>query len=106
MRTSYERVDDPDQLPDHIAKMAPRTVIVDVEPLVASWDTDPATLDRGIASLLDESATRMESRSSSRPTQLVARPGSQTLDRSKSSASPRPASRFEPGHIAACPVPA
>jgi hypothetical protein len=46
MRTSYERVDDPDQLPDHIAEMAPRTVIVDVEPLVAFRDTDPATLDR------------------------------------------------------------
>jgi hypothetical protein len=53
MTTSYERIDDPEQVLDHIAKLAPRTVIFDVEPLVAFWDTDTATLDRGIASLLN-----------------------------------------------------
>src|SRR5262249_22098037 len=51
--TSYERIDDPEQVLKHIAEVAPRTVILDVEPLVAFWDTDTATLDRGIASVLE-----------------------------------------------------
>ena len=53
MRTSYERIDDPEQVLNLIARVAPRSVIFDVEPLVAFWDTDTATLDRGIASLLE-----------------------------------------------------
>jgi len=52
MKTSYERIDDPEQVLNHIANVAPRTVIFDVEPLVAFWDTDTATLDRGMASVL------------------------------------------------------
>src|SRR5262249_59141347 len=45
--------------------------------------------------------------SSLRPTQFVARGGPQTVKHSgESSTSPRPASRFEPSHTAACPVPA
>jgi hypothetical protein len=30
-RTSYERVDEPAQVLNHIAKIAPRTVVLDVE---------------------------------------------------------------------------
>ena len=53
MRVSYKRIDDPEQVPNHIATVAARTVIFDVEPRVAFWDTDTATLDRGIASMLE-----------------------------------------------------
>jgi predicted HAD superfamily phosphohydrolase YqeG len=53
MKTSYARIDDPEQVLKHIANTAPRTVIFDVEPLVAFWDTDTATLDRGIVSVLE-----------------------------------------------------
>jgi predicted HAD superfamily phosphohydrolase YqeG len=53
MRVSYKRIDDPEQVLNHIATVAARTVIFDVEPLVAFWDTDTATLDRGIASMLE-----------------------------------------------------
>ena len=53
-RTSYERVDEPAQVLNHIAKIAPRTVVLDVEPLVAFWDTDTADLERGIALVLEQ----------------------------------------------------
>jgi len=38
-------------------KLAVRTIIVDVEPLVAFWDSDQRTLDLGIARVLDEIRT-------------------------------------------------
>jgi hypothetical protein len=93
---------------NHIAKIAPRTVIFDVEPLVAFWDTDSAALERGIAQLLERlrDLTGIEvvvfATNSARR-----QPESRTTNRSrKSSTSPPPASRFEPSHTAACPVPA
>jgi len=36
-----------------IGRAAARTVIIDIEPLVAAWDTDQQTFDRGIAALLE-----------------------------------------------------
>src|SRR5262249_36544568 len=53
MRTSYERINEPEHMLNRIAKLRPRTIIFDVEPPVAFWDTDAATLDRGIASVLE-----------------------------------------------------
>jgi hypothetical protein len=41
MKASYKRTDEPAQVLNHIAKIAPRTVIFDVEPLVAFWDPTP-----------------------------------------------------------------
>jgi len=38
-------------------KLAVRTIIVDVEPLVAFWDSDQRTLDRGITRVLGEIRT-------------------------------------------------
>ena len=38
-------------------KLAVATIIIDVEPLVAFWDSDQATLDRGIARALGEVRT-------------------------------------------------
>jgi len=38
-------------------KLAVRTIIVDVEPLVAFWDSDQRTLDQGIARVLGEIVT-------------------------------------------------
>jgi hypothetical protein len=36
-----------------LAEIAPPTVIVDIEPLVAAWNTDRRTLDAGMAAFLD-----------------------------------------------------
>ena len=40
-----------------VAALAPRTVIIDVEPLIASWNTDRDTLDAGLAAFLDIAAS-------------------------------------------------
>jgi len=53
VRTSYERLSDPDDVLSRVAGVAPRAVIFDVEPLVAFWDTDQASLDAGVALVLD-----------------------------------------------------
>jgi hypothetical protein len=108
MRTSYERIDEPAQVLNHIAKMAPRTVVFDVEPLVAFWDTDIAALDRGIASVLERLGDLVGIEVVVFATNSARRqPESRTVNRSgKSSTSPPPASRFEPSHIGACLVPA
>jgi predicted HAD superfamily phosphohydrolase YqeG len=39
-----------------VAETSARTVIFDVEPLVAFWDTDELTLDRGIATVVSRVA--------------------------------------------------
>ena len=52
MTTAYERLSDADEVLRRVADIAPKTVIFDVEPLVAFWDTDQASLDDGIGSTL------------------------------------------------------
>jgi hypothetical protein len=52
MRTSYARVATPDQVWVCLAALRARTIIFDVEPLVAFWDTDQAALVDGIATVL------------------------------------------------------
>lgn len=54
MTTPYRRVVDPAEIPQHINKLDARTVIVDVEPLVAFWNTDQPTLQAGVAAVLDQ----------------------------------------------------
>jgi predicted HAD superfamily phosphohydrolase YqeG len=51
--TTYERLSEPDDVLRRVVDIAPRTVIFDVEPLVAFWDTDQASLDAGIGSTLE-----------------------------------------------------
>jgi predicted HAD superfamily phosphohydrolase YqeG len=52
MKVAYERLVNPDEMLDHLRRLAPRTVVFDVEPLVAYWDTDQATLATGVATIL------------------------------------------------------
>ena len=52
MRIAYQRLSDPDAVIRSVTELAPRTVVVDVEPLIAAWDTGQSSLSRGVASFL------------------------------------------------------
>ena len=54
MTVGYANVTGLANLLTEARKLAVRTIIVDVEPLVAFWDSDQRTLDRGIARVLGE----------------------------------------------------
>lgn len=56
MRVAYERLAEPRDLLRRAGELSPRTVIVDVEPLVACWDTGQEALDHGLARVLAEVA--------------------------------------------------
>ncbi len=49
MRTGYRQLSDLGELADRVGELRPQTIIVDVEPLVAYWDTGQDDLDRGVA---------------------------------------------------------
>lgn len=51
MTVTYEAVDLKEVL-EHLTVLAPKTVVFDVEPLVAFWDTDQASLVRGVETVL------------------------------------------------------
>ena len=57
MTAGYANVTDLAGLLTEARKLAVRTIIVDVEPLVAFWGSDQRTLDLGIARVLDEIRT-------------------------------------------------
>jgi predicted HAD superfamily phosphohydrolase YqeG len=50
---SYQQFGDQDDLPRLIAELSAHTVVVDVEPLVATWDGTQESLDRGIDEVLE-----------------------------------------------------
>jgi predicted HAD superfamily phosphohydrolase YqeG len=52
VRSSYHPITDEDAVAQRIRDSAARTVVLDVEPLVASWDTSQHALDEGIARAL------------------------------------------------------
>lgn len=54
MRYPYEVVADASDVVRRIRQLSTRTVIVDIEPFVASWDTSQQALDQGIARLLGQ----------------------------------------------------
>ncbi|HUB41594.1 MAG TPA: hypothetical protein VMA72_22340 [Streptosporangiaceae bacterium] len=54
---AYERVVERQDLLRRAAELSPKTVVVDVEPLVAFWDTSQETLDEGLAAVLGQAAT-------------------------------------------------
>lgn len=56
MKSSYQVISDEREVPERIRRLAARTVIFDVEPLVAAWDSAQEALDRGIARVLDQVA--------------------------------------------------
>jgi hypothetical protein len=49
----YGEFSDEQELPQRLKQLSPRTVIIDIEPLVAYWDSTQDTLDRGITHVLD-----------------------------------------------------
>ncbi len=56
-RGRYEEFADEQELVRRLEQLAPRTLIVDIEPLVAYWHGARDALDRGIARVLDLLAT-------------------------------------------------
>ena len=54
MKAPYQRATDWSELFECIRAQQPKTVIFDVEPLVAHWNTDEQALRRGVARVLDE----------------------------------------------------
>jgi hypothetical protein len=56
MTTSYLRAATPGEVWACLLRLRARTVIFDVEPLVAFWDTDQAALAEGIATVLAATA--------------------------------------------------
>jgi predicted HAD superfamily phosphohydrolase YqeG len=52
VRTAYERFSRLDEILVRVRELSARTVIFDVEPLVAYWDSGQAALDRGVELVL------------------------------------------------------
>jgi hypothetical protein len=48
----YGEFSDEQELPRRLEQLSPRTLIIDIEPLVAYWDGTQDALDRGIAHVL------------------------------------------------------
>jgi predicted HAD superfamily phosphohydrolase YqeG len=49
----YEEFGNEQEMLDRLRQVSPRTLIIDIEPLVAYWDGTQDELDRGIAHVLD-----------------------------------------------------
>lgn len=56
MRVTFERLGGVDDVLDHVRALSPRTVVFDVEPLVAYWDSGQNALDRGLTVVLGRAA--------------------------------------------------
>jgi hypothetical protein len=56
VRVAYERLAEPHELLCRARDLSARTIILDVEPLVAYWDTGQDVLDAGIAQVLGQVA--------------------------------------------------
>ena len=54
--TAYERVFERQDLLRRVAELAAKTIVADVEPLVAFWDTSQQSLDDGLATVLGQVA--------------------------------------------------
>jgi hypothetical protein len=57
MRAGYERLAGLDKVLDRARELSARTVIFDIEPLVAYWDSGQGALDRGVALVLSQVGT-------------------------------------------------
>jgi predicted HAD superfamily phosphohydrolase YqeG len=54
--TPYRSFTEPAQAVRQIRDLSPKTVILDVEPLIACWDTNQEVLDDGLTAILDQLA--------------------------------------------------
>jgi predicted HAD superfamily phosphohydrolase YqeG len=49
----YEQFTAEDELADRLAELSAKTLVIDIEPLVAYWDGSQDALDRGLAHVVD-----------------------------------------------------
>src|SRR6266550_1916162 len=56
MRSGYERLAGLDEALDRVQQLSVQTIIFDVEPLVAHWDSGQEALDQGVAQVLSRAA--------------------------------------------------
>ena len=56
MRAGYERLTGLDELLRRVRELSARTVVFDIEPLVAFWDSGQDALDRGVALVVSRAA--------------------------------------------------
>jgi len=56
VRTGYEQVAGLDEALVRVRELAAQTVVFDIEPLIAHWDSDQAALDSGVARILAQAA--------------------------------------------------
>jgi predicted HAD superfamily phosphohydrolase YqeG len=82
MSSGYESFTDPRELLRRAGQLAAKTIIFDIEPLVATWDSSQEELDRGIAVTLDQvshmpgvQVVCFATNSDRRPSATVASPG-------------------------------
>ena len=54
LKTGYQRVVDQQDVLSFAARLSAKTIVADVEPLVAFWDTSQETLDKGLAAVLHQ----------------------------------------------------
>ncbi|MGO8958245.1 MAG: hypothetical protein ACLQFR_12875 [Streptosporangiaceae bacterium] len=54
--SAYERSSEPQDLLLCAGELSAKTIIFDVEPLVADWDSSQESLDQGVAAVLDQSS--------------------------------------------------
>ena len=52
MRTAYRQVTGVGEVPGCLLRLAVRTVVLDVEPLIATWDSSQEELDRGLQTMV------------------------------------------------------
>jgi predicted HAD superfamily phosphohydrolase YqeG len=81
---AYGRLATLDDIAHYASRLSARTLVFDIEPFVARWDSGQATLDDGIARVLDHVATIpgllvvcFATNSSRRPSALPSGPGLQ-----------------------------
>jgi predicted HAD superfamily phosphohydrolase YqeG len=56
MRSGYERLAGLDEALARVQQLSVQTVIIDVEPLIAHWDSGQEALDQGVARVLSRAA--------------------------------------------------
>lgn len=54
MRAGFDRLAGVDDVLDRVRELSARTLLFDIEPLVAYWDSDQEALDRGVAAVLSQ----------------------------------------------------
>ena|SRR5579872_41720 len=54
MRADYQQFSDQDELLSYVAELSPKTVILDVEPFVALWNTGTSELSGGVERLANK----------------------------------------------------